>query len=164
MSEKRKSSKPNASRVTYLRDDDGKWTKKICASQCPFEDVFGWKCQGCKGHSGDHWAYDAKGFYLWHKNSREETSRSKYRIVSGTTPPGHPSYISPEQRQQDIYFRHSTFEPVTSKRLIKKLEDGEYPDLACVIRPVQDERLPQSVKKRLQARRRMAAKEDAANE
>jgi len=61
-----------------------------------------WKlrCQGAKGHKGQHWSYDGGGwFHLW-PNQRGLRAMD---VAHQTIPPGHARYVSPVEMDAEHY-------------------------------------------------------------
>lgn len=136
------------SNTTYF-EKEGKWYKQTFAEQCGEQVFFGDKCQGVKGHKGEHWAYSADGSYRYAVPKEELTHR--WRGAAGMTPPGHEKYIHPASKSKEYYLRHSTVEEVTDPKLIEKLENDDFSDDEVAIdRPVNLNTLPEDLKRDLE--------------
>ena len=72
---------------------------KQCRSHDRMKDL---QCQGMPKHKGPHWAYDAAGHLIRWANKKEKDLEWK-RIAVSWTPPGHKSYISPEEMDKYQY-------------------------------------------------------------
>jgi hypothetical protein len=118
--------------VSYFTNGDGKWFKREWREQCP-EDIFlGGRCQGVKGHDGEHWCYNLNGNYQWEDNENDLTKQG----CSGFTPPGHEKYVNPVDTLEKCYLNNYVDSEVTNPELIARLEAGEIDDGESTIRPV----------------------------
>lgn len=93
----------------------------------------GGRCQGVKGHKGVHWCYGLDGTFRWSDNDDDPQEDG----CSGTTPPGHKSYVSPVKMAKHQFMSHYEDTVITDKKIIAKLEKDESPEkTACITRPV----------------------------
>ncbi len=115
--------------VTYHLDGTT-WTKTVYAEQCEEKTfLLGGRCQGVKGHSGDHWSYSLRGEY---QHTCEDGGCS-------STPPGHASYVNPVDKFEERALAFSVHSEVTEPELIARLNRGEYYDGESIDRPISDE-------------------------
>lgn len=125
--------------VMLSTDGNGKWWRREWKLQCP-ESVFILdKCQGVKGHEGDHWCFTKSGSYSWSVNSDRELEG--HEIAGGSTPPDHVEYWTPLAMQEYYYRTHFTDSEVTDPDEIARLERGEMKDGESIDRPVSPEEL-----------------------
>lgn len=126
--------------ITYHKISDGKWLKQTFPDQCEEEIIMAGRCQGVKGHKGDHWCYANDGSYTWHVN-KSEKEIGKYDVAAGKTPPGHENYVHPEKMIDKQFRSLNTVEDVTDPELIVKLENGDdmLDDDVSITRPVSEE-------------------------
>ena len=116
-------------KVLYASNGKGGWWRTEFAVQCKESVFILGECQGVKGHDGECWAYSPHGNLL-----RSGPSGT------GSTPPGHDSYISPEVMQEHYYMRHKTQEEVTDPDLIARLEADDPPEKgAGITRPLEED-------------------------
>ena len=111
-------------RITYRQLSHRKWIKIVHQDKCDEPvSVFRGKCQGVKGHSGDHWCYSECGSLQLYPNKDEEPNPEwGYSNI----PPGNKDYISPEEKRSHYYLGFSTSCDVKDKQLITKLENDEF--------------------------------------
>lgn len=107
--------------IIYTRLGERKWNKTEFKEQCPEELLFNSQCQGVKGHKDVHWCYDAAGNFHWEDNKDD----IRHEGCSGTTPPGHKQYITPNKMIEKHFNHAPTTELVVDEELIDKLEAGE---------------------------------------
>ena len=72
------------------------------------------RCQGCRGHDGPHWAYDAHGSLIRWKNKKDKDPKWK-KIASEWIPPGHEKWVSPVEMYQ-FYYIHIYAEKTRQKK------------------------------------------------
>lgn len=121
-------------RITYQTDGNGKWWKRVSAIRCTEEVFMHGQCQGVDGHDGLHWCYSECGSFCWDDNEYDP----KEGGCSGTTPPDHEKYQSPQDMMK-LYHGNlgGDWEEVVDIDLIAKLEaDDVWDDNVGVIRPV----------------------------
>jgi len=126
--------------IVYHQIGPRKWVQQVFVDQCEHKMVMPrGRCQGVKGHSGDHWMYGQSGSYVTSSNKK---NLKPYDIAGGMCPPGHASYISPEEKISDYYITCNETSDVIDEDLIDKLEnDEDMPDNVSVTRPISDEEL-----------------------
>lgn len=130
----------------YDLSDDGVWYKTVFAEQCDKKVLFH-KCQGIKGHEGNHWRYKPNG------NLELGYNPIKNNISYALIPPGNDGYIDPTILNKDYYMHHSTTEIVTDPVVIEKLNKGKKPEKnCCVTRPVMMSELDPETRKKLEKR------------
>ena len=73
---------------------------------------------------------------------------------SGSTPPGHEQWISPLDKQKDLWLSHYTDTKVTDPQILARLEQDDPPegDEASINRPVDFDKLDPELRKELEAR------------
>ena len=113
-------------RAMFSTDGKGKWVRTTWPQQCDSDLLFGKRCQGVKGHEGQHWRYGDSG------NFEHSTPNGGW----ASTPPGHKKYITPLEMQQHFYNTHSTTVVVTDVDEIARLERGELGDNESIMRPM----------------------------
>jgi hypothetical protein len=109
--------------ILYWTDGKGRWYKRIYKEKCNESLICGYKCQGCKGHSGVHWAYASEGSFCY--GNRKSSKESKRGIGGGIIPPGTTNWISPEKKYKDFYAHNYTVKKLTDKKDIKRIESGK---------------------------------------
>ena len=105
-------------RRRYDTDGVGRWWCTEWASQCDYNVLLGGRCQGTRGHGGDHWSYQEDGTY-------------QYRTPGGGggwIPPGHKDWITPVDKAHELYRAFYTDFEVTDPGLIARLEAGDVDD------------------------------------
>ena len=118
--------------VTYYGDGEGNWGKRVWAEQCPETILFGYQCQGVKGHEGDHWSYGPDGSYHYDVQGELEP----HDIAGGMIPPGHKTWISPVDKMEEHHRCHYEDSEVTDPDLIARLNRGEIEDGEALNQPV----------------------------
>lgn len=109
--------------IMYTQIEPRKWLKVVFADQCDKKVYLGrHKCQGVKGHEGDHWAYDESGHYL---TTRNEDDKNPPPWACGSCPPGHKDYTSPVDKYKERYLCYNEKSEVVDEDLIDKLENDE---------------------------------------
>ena len=73
------------------------WLKiePCCQSKCG---MYGYKCQGVKGHKGLHWAYSQAG---WLEQWPNKKGLKRFDIAHTSTPPGGKGYVTPGEMQSN---------------------------------------------------------------
>lgn len=128
--------------VTYHKMSDGRWFKQEWPHQCDHGAwVLGGKCQGVRGHTGEHWCYRSEGSYAYRDNEADVASKRDKRGVSGMIPPGHKDYVNPETKTGDFYINHSTTVEVTDVNKIAELEQDKCEDGASIDKPCSPEEI-----------------------
>jgi len=123
--------------ITYYGDGEGNWVMRVWAEQCPEPIMFSGKCQGVKGHEGDHWCYSEDGSYNYDVQGELEP----HEIAGGITPPGHDSWISPVEMADKQYRCFHEDTEVTDPELIARLNRGEIEDGESLSQPISYENL-----------------------
>lgn len=118
------------SNVMYSQDNNGKWWKTVWKPQCPEKIILWGRCQGVKGHAGNHWNFSPCGSYNY----------AHAKGGGGSIPPGHKSWISPIKKIDEYHLKFSATTPVRSRALIAKLESGAEVE-GSVTRPCTDEEI-----------------------
>lgn len=108
--------------IIYHQIGPREWRKQQFSERCPERAGLFSKCQGVKGHSGEHWAYQPNGSYAWSVNKNES---SDSHIAGGSTPPDHENYVPPQDKLKDYYLCHNIVSDVIDEELINKLEADE---------------------------------------
>lgn len=104
----------------------GNWIRRKYSEQCGEMLIFGGRCQGCKGHEGDHWCYSPDGSYCFGRQPSEV--KDPLDIASGITPPDHKTYIHPK-KMSHLYYNHVySQEQVEDPALLELLNNDGYPD------------------------------------
>lgn len=122
----------------YYGNSEGRWWKTEYPAQCKEHVPMAGQCQRQKGHTGDHWCYSGRGDYCWSAN-RKEKKLKKWDVAAGSTPPGHSHYIEPVEKWQEVYTAFRKESEVTSKKLLNRLDRGEFKPGESVTRPCKDE-------------------------
>lgn len=120
---------PNEKRRLYSGDGNGKWYLREWKPRCT-EDAYLLglsKCCGTQGHKGPHWAYGEEGSYHWNRNDSDPDSWEK-NTAAGSTPPGHPTWVSPVDKASDYYMDFFEDSEVTDPEVIRLIESGEIRD------------------------------------
>jgi hypothetical protein len=143
--------------VMYSTDGNGRWVRREWAEQCPERVLLGPRCQGIKGHKGLHWCYKPNGSFAWSDNDDDPQEDG----CSGTTPPGHPRWVSPLEKQAECWSNHFTDTEITDPETIARLERDEPPegDDASINRPVDLDALDPELRKELEARSQQRKRE-----
>lgn len=101
-------------KITYHIGDNAGWFKRIHALQCSETLNFGQhRCQGTKGHDGNHWAYSSIGWYCWKNPSG---------AITGSTPPDHPEYIEPKTMSKKCYINSYLTVQVSEQEALEYLD------------------------------------------
>ena len=120
-------------KTSYYRDEDGNWTRREWQPQCSERITLGGKCQGVKGHEGDHWCYSPCGSYQYQHAVPVDN------IAGGIIPPDHPRYVSPVTMAPFFYAAFHTDTDVTDPEIIKRLENDDPPEKgASITRPAEN--------------------------
>ncbi len=125
--------------VLLSTDGKEKWWRREWKQQCSEHVFILDKCQGVKGHEGDHWNFTESGSYTWSVNIDRELKG--HEISSGMIPPDHESYRTPMEMREHYYMNHFTDSEVTDPDEIARLERGEMKDGESIDRPVSPEEL-----------------------
>jgi len=135
-------------KVSYWTNGEGYWIRREWVDQCPETILITGKCQGVKGHKGEHWYYRPDGSYRWSDNK----DNPKRGGCSGMTPPGHKLYVSPVDKQPEFWGNNYTDKEITDSDLIARLENDDPPegDDAGIDRPVDMDDIPEELKGRLE--------------
>lgn len=138
----------SSSRTLYSSDGDGHWIKTVWEDQCGEAVFLRGKCQGVKGHEGDHWCYGPDGSY----HSEVQGELEPHEIRGGSTPPGHESWISPVDKAADYYLTFYERTEVTDAKEIARLEAGNLGENESITQPVKWDELEEDVADELQRR------------
>lgn len=130
--------------ITYYSDGKGNWTKITWSKQCPEKTIFG-KCQGVKGHKGDHWCYSPDGSY----NYAVQGKLKPHETAGGMIPPNNEKWISPVNMNDKFYMNFHENSKVTDPELISRLNKGEMKKNESIDRPVDLNELDPEIIKRL---------------
>lgn len=122
--------------VLFSETTDGRWFRREWVEQCDEKLFLGDQCQGVKGHKGVHWHYKLDGSFHWDDNDDDPQEDG----CSGTTPPGHKTYITPEKMTEQHYRSHFTDSEVTDPLEIERLKRNEQSEDEAITRPVSPER------------------------
>lgn len=117
--------------VMFSTDGKGHWWRREWAQKCPEKVFFGRHCQGVEGHKGVHWCYGEDGSLHWDDNELDPQEDG----CSGTTPPGHPSYITPLKMSKKLWLNHFTDSEVTDPDELDRLEREETRPGECITCP-----------------------------
>lgn len=117
--------------ITYYADKEGNWTKVAWRKQCPKKILFG-RCQGTKGHEGDHWCYSPNGNY----NYSVQGKLKPHEICGGIIPPNSDNWINPKDMQSKYYMKFYESSKVTDPKLISRLNQGKIKKNEIINRPV----------------------------
>jgi len=122
--------------VLYSTDGNGYWIRREWSDQCDESIFMASRCQGVKGHKGEHWCYQPNGNYAWDDNENDP----KHGGCSGSTPPDHKHYIAPIDKQDDLWLASFKDTEVTDPEIIARLENNDPPEGedASIDRPVTD--------------------------
>src|SRR5262245_41084157 len=138
----------NGANICYYADGRGRWIRREWKRQCSARVFFYGRCQGVKGHKGDHWCYSPSGDFEWYANADDPNPEHK-DAVAGSTPPGNESYVSPVRMQKHYHLSHHTDTDVTDKAILAMLEKGKTPERdAGIDRPVTDKAILAMLEKR----------------
>lgn len=107
--------------ISYYSDGEN-WWRKTAAIRCTEEVFMHGQCQGVEGHDDVHWCYSECGSFCWDDNEYDP----KEGGCSGSTPPDHEKYRSPQDMQKHYHANHgSEWEKIEDVDLIAKLEADE---------------------------------------
>ena len=148
----------------YSSDGKGNWWKTVWEEQCPeFVGIGGilaerkageglsmrqFRCQGVKGHKGVHWRYAPSGWLEWDDNEDDPTEDG----CSGSTPPDHKTYRTPQRMLKHHWREHKTTTKVTDPEKIAQLERGEYEEGASIDKPVDFDEMDPETRDEIQDR------------
>lgn len=133
----------------YSGDGRGNWWRTEWSEQCPEKVFLSGRCQGVKGHKGIHWCYGADGSFDWEDNDDDH----KHDGASGSTPPDHKSYKTPQLMAKCHFMRFKKTAKVTDKAIIAKLEKGKTPEnYASLNRPIDWSKETPEFKKMIEGR------------
>lgn len=124
-------------RVLFSSSGDGRWFRREWSLQCPVQMWRGRRCQGVCGHNGVHWTYRADGAFEWEDNEDDSSEDG----CSGTVPPGHEHYWTPEEMTHRHYMNRYEDSEVTDPVKIARLEAGETEIHESLTRPVSEDKL-----------------------
>lgn len=118
--------------ILFSTDGEGHWWRREWAVQCDQEVFMAGRCQGVKGHKDVHWCYQEDGSFAWDDNDDDR----KHDGCSGSTPPGHKSYVNPVDQIDKNWLSHYTDTEVTDPEEIARLERDEMHEGESITRPV----------------------------
>lgn len=102
--------------VMYRQREDG-WYRQEWSQECNEKMIWG-VCQGVQGHEGEHWCYSARGDYCHAVKGQG----------SGSIPPGHAKWISPEKMKDKTAIANYTYTKVTDQKVVEGLEKNIAPE------------------------------------
>lgn len=132
----------------YSTDGKGNWTKRIWSEKCPEKFFLNHKCQGVKGHDGNHWCYGEDGSYFFGVPGELEP----HDIRCGSTPPNNEDWINPVDKSNDYYMSNYTDVEVTDLSEIARLESGDVNDDESINGPIDWEELDEETSTELKRR------------
>lgn len=107
--------------VSYSTDGAGRWRRREYRRQCPEGVMLTGRCQGTLGHKGVHWGYTPGGSFCYDDNADDPTGHG----CSGSIPPGHKDYRTPEEMAPHYHMAHFEDSTVTDPAEIARLERGD---------------------------------------
>lgn len=106
-------------------EDIGPVWQFVRAKRCRDSDAWHGECCGVHGHKGPHWRYREDGtFEQWRRKDDKGRKLKPWDWASRHTPPGHASYVHPQEMAEHYYMRHGKSVQVQpkarkSRRLLK---------------------------------------------
>lgn len=124
--------------VMYSADGRGNWWRTEWKPQCKAHVYIMGHCQGFVGHKGVHWRFGPSGSFEYSDNKNDPSEDG----CSGSIPPGHKTYRTPESMQKHLHLRHRKTVKVKDKRVLAMLEKDKTPERnASTNRPVRTDEL-----------------------